>query len=139
MISPLTGKAMKLVQEKAILPFRKDEFEVVYHYYVCEDTKEQFTNDELDQINLIQVHNQYREKYGIPFPEQIIAIREKYALSASKMSEILGFGPNTYRLYEAGEMPSVSNGRLILSVAQPDEFMRQVEASRGCRGGYGWW
>jgi len=130
MRSPITGKEMKLIKEKATLPFRKDEFEVVYHYYLCEDTKEQFTDDELDNINIVQVHNQYREKYGIPFPEEIQKIREKYGVSASKMSEILGFGPNTYRLYESGEMPSVSNGRLILSINQPEEFIRQVQASK---------
>jgi uncharacterized phage-associated protein/DNA-binding transcriptional regulator YiaG len=129
MKSPITGKEMKLVKEDVKLPFRKDEFAVVYHYYLCQDTKEKFTDDDLDNINLIQVHNQYREKYGIPFPEEIKKIREKYNISASKMAEILGFGPNTYRLYESGEMPSVSNGRLILSVDQPAEFIRQVEAS----------
>jgi uncharacterized phage-associated protein/DNA-binding transcriptional regulator YiaG len=129
MRSPITGKEMKLVKEITNLPFRKDEFAVVYHHYLCEDTKEQFTDDELDNINIAQVHNQYREKYGIPFPEEIKSIREKYDVSASKMAEILGFGPNTYRLYETGEMPSVSNGRLILSISQPEEFIRQVEAS----------
>lgn len=129
MKSPITGKEMKLVKEPATLPFRKNEFEVVYHYYLCEDTKEQFTDDELDNINVAQVHNQYREKYGIPFPEEIKSIREKYDVSASKMAELLGFGTNIYRLYETGEMPSVSNGRLILSINQPEEFIRQVEAS----------
>lgn len=129
MRSPITGKEMKIVKELTTLPFRKDEFQVVYHYYLCEDTQEHFTDDRLDSINVIQVHNQYREKYGIPFPEEIKNFREKYDISASKMSEILGFGVNTYRLYETGEMPSVSNGRLILSINQPEEFIRQVEAS----------
>lgn len=49
--------------------------------------------------------------------------------SIDKMSEILGLGVNTYRLYENGEMPTVSNGRLIMSVRDPEEFVRQVEAS----------
>src|SRR5688572_5675196 len=129
MRSPITGKEMKLIKEKTSLSFRKEEFAVMYHYYLCEDTKEQFTDDELDHLNITQVHNQYREKYGIPFPEEIKSIREKYGISASKLSEVLGFGINAYRLYETGEMPSVSNGRLILSIVQPEEFIRQVEAS----------
>lgn len=129
MISPITGIEMKLVKERAKLSFRKEEFEIVFHHFYCKDSKEYFTNDELDDMNLIQVHNQYREKYGIPFPQAIKTIREKYKVKPGKMSEILGFGPNSYRLYEAGEMPSVSNGRLILSISQPEEFIRQVEAS----------
>lgn len=45
------------------------------------------------------------------------------------MSEILGLGANAYRLYEAGEMPTVANGRLILSVREPEEFIKQARAS----------
>jgi putative zinc finger/helix-turn-helix YgiT family protein len=129
MKSPITGKEMRLVKEPQQLTFRKEQFTVVYHYYLCEESGEHFTNDKLDTINTNQAYNQYREKYGIPFPDQIRAIRKKYNVSASKMSEILGFGPNTYRLYEAGDIPSISNGRLILSINQPEEFIRQVDAS----------
>lgn len=129
MNSPITGKPMQLKQERTSLPFRKESYEVTYHFYECDETKERFTTDELDELNTIQVYNQYREKFGIPFPEQIKEIREQYDASASKMSEILGLGTNTYRLYEAGEMPSVANGRLILSVKEPGEFIRQVKAS----------
>lgn len=129
MRSPFTGKEMKLIKEKEILPYRKDEFEVYYHSYECDETRERFTDDELDLINIKQVHNLYREKYGIPFPEEIKAIREKYDITAKKMSEILGLGTNAYRLYESGEMPSVSSGRLILSIKEPEEFRRQIEFS----------
>ncbi len=129
MKSPFTGIEMKLIKEKEILPYRKDEFEIVYHSFECDQTKERFTNDDLDLININQVHNLYREKYGIPFPEEIKAIREKYEVSAKKMSEILGLGSNAYRLYESGEMPTVSNGRLILSIKEPEEFKKQIELS----------
>lgn len=129
MKSPITGKTMKLVREQDTLTFRKENFPIVYHDYLCEDSGERFTDEYLDTIHLTQVHNQYREKYGIPFPEEIRQIREQYGISASKMSEILGLGVNTYRLYENGEMPTVANGRLILSVRNPDDFVRQVEAS----------
>ena len=129
MKSPFTGKEMKLIKEKMTLPYRKDQFEVLYHAFECIDTGERFTNDELDLVNTNQVYNSYREKYGIPFPEEIKAIREKYEVSARKMSEILGFGPNVYRLYESGEMPSVSNGRLIVSIKEPEEFRRQIKFS----------
>lgn len=120
---------MKLVMEAAKLPFRKEQFKVMHHYYLCEDSGEQFTDDALDAVNLNQVYNQYREKYGIPFPDEIRAIREQYSVSANKMSVILGFGVNQYRLYETGEIPSVANGRLILAIKEPEDFIKQVKAS----------
>lgn len=129
MKSPFTGIEMQLVKEKEVLSYRKDKFEVYYYSFECDKTKERFTNDELDLRNINQVHNLYREKYGIPFPEEIKNIREKYEVSAKKMSEILGLGSNAYRLYESGEIPSVSIGRLILSIKEPEEFRRQIEFS----------
>jgi len=130
MKSPITGKEMECRIESGFkITFRKEEYSIVHHYWICIDSAEQFTDEAMDDLDLGQVYNQYQEKYGIPFPEEIKSIREKYGASASKMSEILGFGTNSWRNYEAGEIPSVSNGRLILAVKDPQDFIRQVEAS----------
>lgn len=126
MKSPFTGGGVHIDKRVTRLEYRKESFEVVYHSYVCEDTEEHFTDDELDTLNITQVHNQYRAKYGIPFVDEIKDMRQRYGLSASKMSEVFGFGTNLYRLYESGEMPSVANGRLIKLAEDPDEFRRLV-------------
>jgi putative zinc finger/helix-turn-helix YgiT family protein len=127
MKSPITGKEMKLTKERRSMDFRKETFEIVFHYYKCEDSGEQFTTTSLDEVNMNQLYNQYRDKFNIPFPDEIIRIREKYGLSAAKMSEILGFGVNSYRQYEAGEMPSVANAKLIQMVDEPQIFIEMLE------------
>ncbi|MBE9465492.1 type II toxin-antitoxin system antitoxin SocA domain-containing protein [Dyadobacter subterraneus] len=129
MISPITGKEMQVRSEIAPLSFRKENFDVFYQFYECETSGIRFTDDALDKINITQVHNSYRAKYGIPFPDEIRQIRQRYGISANKMSEILGLGANSYRLYETGDVPSVAIGRLILSIKQPEEFIKQVSAS----------
>ena len=100
MKSAFTGQEMILENENRILNFRKEEFNIVYQFYRCEETGEQFTSTELDEVNMIQLYNQYRDKHNLPFPEEIKEARLKYGLSAAKMSEILGFGINSYRQYE---------------------------------------
>lgn len=127
MKSPITGKEMKLTKERRSMDFRKETFEIVFHYYKCEVSGEQFTTTALDEVNMNQVFNQYRDKFNIPFPDEIIRIREKYGVSAAKMSEILGFGVNSYRQYEAGEMPSVANAKLIQMADDPKRFIDMVE------------
>lgn len=127
MKSPITGKEMKLNKERRSMDFRKETFEIVFHYYKCEDSEEQFTTTSMDEVNMNQVYNQYRDRFNIPFPDQIIRIREKYGLSAAKMSEILGFGINGYRQYEAGEMPSIANAKLIQMAEEPKIFIGMVE------------
>jgi DNA-binding transcriptional regulator YiaG/uncharacterized phage-associated protein len=123
-LSPVSEKTLTVQFKKEKIPFRKEEFEVVYHFY--EDEGHQFTTDETDEVTVQQVYNQYREKYKLPFPEQIQAIREKYQVSASKMSEVLGFGINVYRQYESGEVPNQSNARLIQLANDPEEFRKLI-------------
>lgn len=127
MKSPITGKEMKLIKEKRSMNFRKEQFEVIFHYFKCMDSGEQFTTTEFDEVNMNQLYNQYRDKFNIPFPAEIIKIREKYGLPASKMSIILGFGVNSYRQYENGEVPSVSNARLIQMIDDPKKFIEMVQ------------
>ena len=127
--SPFSKGVAVLERKPNVLSFRKNDFEITEHFYVCEDTKEEFTTSELDAININQVYNSYRDKFGLPFPDQIKRIRQKYGVSAAKMSEILGLGANSYRLYEQGEVPSVGNGRLILAAEDPKEFKRFLIAS----------
>lgn len=134
MKSPITGKDMTLCKEDRVLKFRKEEFSVRYHYYHCEDTGESFTSTELDELNLQQVYNQYREKHNLPFPDDIKDIRLKYGLSAAKMSAVLGFGVNSYRNYENGEVPSHSNGKLIQLASDPVHFKNLVEISESLNG-----
>jgi len=124
MKSPYTGKEMILCKEERPFSFRKEEYIVVYHFFKCPDSNESFTTTELDDLNLNQLYNQYRSKYKLPFPDEIKRLREKYSLSASKMSEVLGFGPNSYRNYENGEVPNMSNSRLIQLAKNAREFKK---------------
>lgn len=129
MKSPFTGGDVRLMHERKELMYRKETFSYIAHYYVCVDTGEQFTTTELDTLNINQVYNQYRVKYGIPFPDEISAIRGAYGLSASKMSEILGLGANQYRLYENGEMPSEAIGKLLKSIMNPTTFIAIIKSA----------
>ena len=134
MKSPFTGKEMKVVYEKRTWDFRGEAYEYIHSSWVCADTGEQFTTDEMDDAGYVQVTNQYRVKYGIPFKDEIVAIRGFYGLSAAKMSQILGLGINQWRYYEAGEVPNVSNGRMIRSIANPKVFLDYVNSSKNILG-----
>lgn len=129
MKSPFTGGDVILKKEKREMTVRKEQVEITYHFYQCIDTNEQFTTDELDNINILQAFNGYRARHSLPFPEDIKSIRENYGLSATKMSEILGFGANVYRNYEAGEIPNQSNARLIQMAMDPLKFKELLNIS----------
>jgi putative zinc finger/helix-turn-helix YgiT family protein len=129
MKSPITGKEMQLHKEPRTFTFRKESFEIIYHSFLCTDTGEMFENEELSNLNLSQVQNKYREVHNLPFTNEIKEIRRRYGVSAIKMSEILGFGANTYRNYEEGEVPNDANGRLIQLASDPVEFRKLIKLS----------
>ncbi|GAB4015174.1 hypothetical protein GCM10028808_39810 [Spirosoma migulaei] len=126
MNSPLTGSPMELRTRPETRFFRREPFQIVHHFYLCEETGEEFTDEHTDSVNQNQVLNQYRAAHNLPFPDEIAAIRTKYGLSASKMAEVLGFGINSYRQYETGEIPSDSNARLIQLAKDPEEFKKLI-------------
>jgi len=130
MKSPITGGNATLKSMPAEQEFRGEKYAYTYRYYVCDDTGEEFTTTEIDEANIQQVYDQYRQKYGVPTPAAIQQTREKYGLSAALMSRILGWGDNQYRLYESGIIPSLANSRTLAVIANPFIFLDYVEIAR---------
>lgn len=120
---------MEEVREPAVWVFRGEEYPYTHIAFRDVDTGEQFTTTESDTECFNQVADQYRRRHGIPSTEEIIALRKRHGLSAAKMSLILGFGANQYRLYEEGEVPSESNGKLIRAAMNDEVFRDLFEAS----------
>lgn len=127
--SPFADGNATLVYETKEVEFRGSKYTVTSCYYKCDITGEEFTTTEQDELWITQIHNQYREKYGIPYPDEILSMREKYGLSCAKMSKILGFGENQYNLYEKGLLPNESNGKTLFSIQDPKVFRALVENS----------
>lgn len=119
-----------LTKESKELSYRKDAFKIMAHFYKCDTCHEEFTTTETDTVTLLQAHNQYRYKHSIPFIEEICAIREKFELSASKMSEVLQIGVNGYSNYEKGEIPTPAIGNLINTANSPIVFKAMLEKAK---------
>lgn len=130
MKSPFTGGRVKEVSSLEMKEFRKEKFHVHVRYYVCEDTGEQFTTTEQDTLQFNDLYSQYRIRHGIPFPDEIKAIRMRYGLNYSQISRILGFGANQYAKYENGEVPSESNGKMISAIRDKNVMLGLL---KGCK------
>jgi len=118
----------RLFTELRTVVFRKEQFDYI-HVGIMDKSGESWTTTELDEANMNQIYNQYRVRHGIPFPDEVCALRKYYGLSARKMSEILGFGANQYRYYENGEIPSTSNARMLIAIRDKRTFLSFLEAS----------
>lgn len=130
MRSPFTGGRVKEFFTTETKEFRKEKFLVHVRYYVCEDTGEQFTTTAQDTLQFNDLYSQYRIKHGIPFPDEIKAIRQRYGLNYSQISKILGFGANQYAKYEGGEVPSESNGKMIATIRNKDVMLGLLKSCK---------
>ena len=128
--SPYSGKPMRVVYEPDTWEMRGEVYPYIHIAFRDDENGEQFTTTVSDTVCFEQVANQYRERHGIPYVDEIVALRERYGVSATKMALILGFGTNQYRLYETGEVPSESNGKMIRSAMNPSVFLDLVRSSR---------
>ncbi len=129
-LSPITGKPMTLVCEPDSVEYRGEKFFYIHQSYRCEDSGEMFTTTEQDAANVNQVYNEYRERHGLPFPDEIKNIRRHYGVSASMMSDIMGFGANQWRYYEADKVPNESNSRAILAIRNKSVFLDFLDAAK---------
>ncbi len=97
--------------------FKNEKFDVVCHCYDSASLPEK-----VEGINLKQAESLYRQKYGLPFPEEVTMLRERYGLTSHRLSEILAMGPNTIKKYERGEIPAPALGHMILSLYDDHVF-----------------
>ncbi len=130
MVSPFTGGKVTLIVNENATEYRKEKIKYVDICFQCNDTKQCFTKPKLGNFALQQVYNQYRCKYNIPYAHEIAEIRKHYGLSCAKMSVILGFGEHQLKNYEDGDMPSVTNGKILANIMQHDNFLHYVEMAR---------
>lgn len=128
--SPITGGRVFLIENTEEHEYRKEKFEVHARYYICEDTGEQFTGEGQDDLVINQVYNQWRIRHGVPFPEEIKAIRQRYGMNYSQMSKTMGFGANQWKQYEDGVVPSESNGKIIRAIENKEFMLTMLHTSK---------
>ena len=127
--SPFTGGKVKEVTATEQHKFRGEQYSVPVRYYVCVDTGEQFTTTDQDGEWTSSLYDQYRKRHHIPSPAQIKATRLKYGLNVSQLTRILGFGKNQISWYEEGQVPNLSNGRLLALIEDPRIMAKCVRQS----------
>lgn len=109
------GRVLRRVRHS--VSFKNEKFDVVCHCYDSASLPEK-----VEGINLKQAESLYRQKYGLPFPEEVTMLRERYGLTSHRLSEILAMGPNTIKKYERGEIPAPALGHMILSLYDDHVF-----------------
>ncbi len=89
----------------------------------CSSCGESLFIHELEKNNQIQAYDEYKKDHGLLTSSEIIAIREKYHLSQTKLAKIIRCGEKNIARYEMGAIQDASIDLLIRLVdSNPELF-----------------
>lgn len=92
------------VKETAVLKGQEYAFDSTNAY--CNECNEQLMVPKIEDRNLTNLYDTYRQKNDIISLEDIRSIPEKYQIGVRPLSQLLGWGEHTFNRYYKGDMPS---------------------------------
>lgn len=91
-------------------------------------TNELVPDKKLDDRATKIARQKYRDDVGLIGPDDLRNYREKVGLSQRNLAELTGLSPNTIALYEAGDFPTTANNRILKSLINNDDVLKQYMA-----------
>jgi len=104
------------------------DMEYKENYYFCGNATEsmnEFADGEMDNKNLLNARNSYREKMGLLTSDEIVNIREQYELTQSDLSKLLGWDEVAISRYETKAIQNESEDKILRLIR--DNPMRAYE------------
>ncbi|MGN1032679.1 MAG: type II TA system antitoxin MqsA family protein [Intestinibacter sp.] len=129
MFCPICNKNVnyKIINE-TIDEYKGYKVNVKQNIAVCDNCSERIYASELENENLKNLYQKYRDMSGIILPEDIIEFRKKYGISQSELVAILDWGKMTINRYERGGLPDQSHSDILkLIIKNGSYFKEKVE------------
>ena len=89
---------------------------------ICPHCGEEFFSEELDNMTLVNVYNEYRKRHNLLMPEEIRQIREQYGLSQRSFAKLLNWGDKTICRYENGSVQDKAHNNMLLFLRDPENM-----------------
>lgn len=111
-----------------------EKIEYTERYFYCYNGKEnenKFVTGKMCDDNLMNARNAYRAKKGLLSSDEIVSIRESYALSQVDLSRLLGWGEATISRYESKAIQDETHDIMLRLIKDNPlkalEFLRKNE------------
>lgn len=110
--------------KKEFIEVRNEKIEVYSDSSIdCNNCSESFSTIKSEYELVIKAQNIYRDKYNIPYPQEIKTFIAKYNLSYRDFEKLTGIGTKTIHRYIKGEIPDKSMATLIRMLISFPEFV----------------
>ncbi len=120
----------KKVKIKDTYMVKGQEIEIELDYYYDEEHDEYYFDEELGNLHLKLLRNEYRRLNNLLTDDEIKSIREKYGLSQKDFAIILGLGEVTITRYESKQIQDKAQDDLIRSAQNVDKLIVLLEKNK---------
>lgn len=118
---------LETVRRDLEIVVRGEPVTVVAELQRCLSCGEEFKDLSSDVDVLDLAFLEYRTRHNMLMPEEIKGIRERYGLTQSELSALLGWGGATLSRYENGALQSEANDRMLRMLSEPGNLLTLIE------------
>ena len=106
-----------IIEEESECIIKGTKVKFLEKNYYCDVCNVEFSNGELEDLNLLSARDAYRKEHNLLTSSEIKNIREKYKLSQSDLALILGFGEVTITRYETKEIQNKNYDDILREIS----------------------
>jgi len=121
-----------IINRNAIGKLKGDEVLFAEKVPICSGCKSELFVSEIEESNRESLCAAYREKNEIISIEEILSIVEKYNIGKQPLSELLGWGAQTFSRYCDGMIPTKQYSDVLKRILTPSEFLSVLEEKQFC-------
>ena len=121
-----------IIQRNAIGKLKGEEIPFAERAPICSNCKSELFVSEIEEQNREALCAAYREKNEIIGMEEILSIVEKYNIGKQPLSELLGWGAQTFSRYCDGMIPTKQYSDVLKRILAPKEFLSVLEEKQFC-------
>jgi len=130
MVSDNNFNNSKIIKRKATYRIKNEPIEILEEVRINLKNNEEIFDEKLEDRNLENIYNHYRNKHSLLTPNKIKETREKYGVSQRAFSRILGWGEVTIHRYETGALQDRSHNDALVLLENPDNMKTLLENNK---------
>jgi putative zinc finger/helix-turn-helix YgiT family protein len=130
-ICPICGKETELkeTRRKEEINVRGEKITVEKKYEECLKCGEYFEDITSEEDPNNEAYREFRKRHDMLQPEEIRELREKYNLTQSELSKLLGFGGATISRYENGALQDGAHDIALKQARRPNFLLGLIESN----------
>lgn len=118
----------KITERPAVQQLKGKDYSFTEKVAFCDDCGSELFIDALSEENMKRLYLKYREANGIISLEKIREISARYKIGKRPLSQLLGWGDNTYSRYFDGDLPTKQYSDILNRLYDdPDYYIQLLE------------